>query len=212
MIAIPVKNTAGDAVGEYEVDLDQIAPPVNKQLLHDVVVMYEANRRVGTSKTRSRGQVSGSTAKLYRQKGTGRARMGARRTPVRRGGGHTFAKTKTDWSYRLPKKAVRLARQMALRSKFEDGQALVLDELPLEVPKTADLHRVLASLGMGDVSCLLATDGYDRNVWLSSRNIPTLLVSPSVELNAYDLLHQHQFLVVKSALVQLCASGAETSA
>jgi large subunit ribosomal protein L4 len=212
MIAIPVKNAAGDSVGEYELDLDQIAPPVNKQLLHDVVVMYEANRRVGTSKTRSRGRVSGSTAKIYRQKGTGRARMGARRTPVRRGGGHTFAKTKSDWSYRLPKKAVRLARQMALRSKFEDGQAFVLDGFSLGEPKTAEMHRVLTSLGMVDVSCLLATDGYDRNVWLSSRNISTLMVTPSVELNAYDLLHQHQFVIVKSALVQLCAPGADASA
>jgi len=173
------------------------------------VVMYEANQRVGTSKTRSRGQVSGSTAKLYRQKGTGRARMGARRTPVRRGGGHTFAKTKTDWSYRLPKKAVRLAKLMALRSKFEDGQALVLDASPLDVPRTAEMHRVLLALGLVDVSCLLATDGYDRNVWLASRNIPSLWVAPSQELNAYNLLHQHRFMIVKSALEQLCAPGSE---
>jgi len=210
MIAIPVKNAAGESVGEYELDLDQIAPPVNKQLLHDVVVMYEASRRVGTSKTRSRGQVSGSTAKLYRQKGTGRARMGARRTPVRRGGGHTFAKTKTDWSYRLPKKAVRLAKLMALRSKFEDGQALVLDTLPLEVPRTAEMHQVLVALGLVDVSCLLATDGYDRNAWLASRNIPTLWVAPSQEMNAYSLLHQHRLMIVKSALVQLCSPDSDS--
>ena len=94
---------------------------------------------------------------------------------------------------------------MALRSKFEDGQALVLDALPLEVPRTAEMHQVLVALGLVDVSCLLATDGYDRNAWLASRNIPTLWVAPSQEMNAYSLLHQHRLMIVKSALVQLCS-------
>ena len=102
MITLPVKDTNGDEVGSYKLDPDDFALHVNKQLLHDVVVMYEANQRQGASKTKSRGEVRGSTRKLYRQKGTGRARAGMRRSPVRRGGGHTFAKRPKDWSYRLP--------------------------------------------------------------------------------------------------------------
>lgn len=203
MVSVPVKNTSGDTVGEFELDLDAIAPEINKQLLHDVVVMYEANQRVGTVRTKARGEVVGSTAKLYRQKGTGRARAGARRTPVRRGGGHTFAKRPRNWGYRLPKKAVRLATRMALRSKFEDGEAVIVDDLGLSAPKTAELNRTLKALELDQVSCLLATDGYDRNVWLSGRNIPTLHVSPASNLNAYDLLHQHRLIVLRSALEKL---------
>ena len=106
MISVPVHNQSGAEVGKYEFNADDLAPGINKQLLHDVVVMYEANRRQGTVRTKSRGMVAGSTRKLYRQKGTGRARAGASRTPVRRGGGHTFGKKVRDFSYRLPKKAV----------------------------------------------------------------------------------------------------------
>ena len=206
MLNIPIKNAAGDDVGQYEIDLESISPAVNKQLLHDAVVMYEANQRVGTVQTRSRGMVKGSTAKLYRQKGTGRARAGARRTPVRRGGGHTFAKKPTDWSYRLPKKALKLATRMALRSKLEDNQCVVLDDLSMDSPKTKQIASLVAALGLRGKSCLIATESHDTNVNLSSRNIPQVSVSTASDLNAYDLLHQHQLIVLKSALDALCAS------
>ncbi len=209
MISLPIRDKSGQEVGTYEFDPADLAPGVNRQLLHDVVVMYEANRRVGTSATKSRGQVAGSTKKMYRQKGTGRARAGAKRTPVRRGGGVTFGKVTRDFSYRLPKKAVRLATRMALLSKFLDGQAVVLDELSVDAPKTKVVAGVLRSLGLDRQSCLLAIDEYNSDLWKSGRNIADLRVSPAADLNAYDVLRQRQFLVTKAALDKLRGVSAE---
>jgi large subunit ribosomal protein L4 len=173
---------------------------VKKQLLHDAVVMYQTNNRQGTATTKSRGMVSGTNKKLYRQKGTGHARAGGKRTNIRRGGGHTFAKKTIDHSYRLPKKAVRLATRMALRSKFEDDQAVLLDELSLPEIKTKQVVDLLKGLDLSGTSVLLVLPEYDAVVWRSARNIPGLRVSPVAELNAYDLLRQRKTLIVKSAL------------
>lgn len=148
MISVPVKDMSGAELGTYEFDPAELAPGINKQLLHDVVVMYEANRRVGTVRQKSRGEVIGSTKKLYRQKGTGRARMGNRRQPVRVGGGRAFPRRPKDWGYRLPRKAVRLATRMALLSKFQDGEAIVLDSLSVAEPKTKVVAGVLKAIGV----------------------------------------------------------------
>jgi large subunit ribosomal protein L4 len=207
MISLPIHNASGQEVGVYEFDPAELASRVSKQLLHDVIVMYESNQRVGTARTRSRAEVAGTTQKMYRQKGTGRARAGSRRSPVRVGGGRTFAKRPIDWTYRLPKKAVKLATRMALRSKFDDGQVTILDELSVESPKTKVVADVLKSLGLTGVGCLLAVDQHDVNVWQSARNIADLRVSPSAELNTYDLLHQRQLLITKAALDQLRGQG-----
>jgi len=200
MISVPIHDTAGAEVGTYKFDPSELASGINKQLLHDVVVMYESNRRVGTVKTKSRGDVQGSTKKLYRQKGTGRARAGSSRTPVRRGGGHAFAKVPIDWSYRLPKKAVKLATRMALLSKFLDNEVTVIDDLAVAAPKTKIVASALKALGLTTKTCLLAISEDDQNIWKSSRNITNLQVSPVAGLNAYDLLHQRQLIVTKAAL------------
>jgi large subunit ribosomal protein L4 len=200
MISAPIKNAAGGNVGTYEFDPAELAPGINKQLLHDAVVMYEANRRVGTVRTKSRGEVAGSTKKLFRQKGTGRARMGPKRTPIRRGGGMAFAKRPKDWSFRMPKKAVKLATRMALLSKFQDGEAIVLDSLSVDQPKTKVIADMLKALGIDKQGCLLAIRENDSLVWKSARNIPTLRVSPARELNAYDLLHQKRLVVTRDAM------------
>ncbi len=200
MISVPVLNQQGSQVGSYELDPADIAPGVNKQLLHDVVVMYEANRRVGTSATKSRGMVAGSTKKMYRQKGTGNARAGSKRSPIRRGGGHTFAKVPRDWSYRLPKKAVRLATRMALLSKFQDEQAYLVDEFTLSAPKTKEVVTAFKALKLDTAKTLFAIEGYDADLWKAARNIEGLQVKPISELNAYDLLHQRNLLITKSAL------------
>ncbi len=200
MIALPIHSRSGQQVGTYQFDPAELAAEVNKQLLHDVVVMYETNRRQGTVQTKNRGDVKGSKKKLYRQKGTGRARMGNKRTPIRRGGGHTWGKRPVDHSYRLPKKAVALATRMAVLSKFLDNQVTVLDELKIASPRTKDVVGVLQALGLAETSCLLAIDGHDPVVWKSARNIPTLAVSPEADLNAYDVLHQKKLLVTKGAL------------
>ena len=203
MISLPIRDMSGQEVGTYELDPDELSPGINRQLLHDVIVMYEANLRVGTVKTKSRGMVKGSTSKMYRQKGTGRARAGSRRSPIRRGGGHTFARVNRDWSYRLPKKAVKLATRMALRSKFQDNEVTVLDDLSVDEPKTKVISGMLKALGVADRTCLLTVAEHDGNIWKSSRNIPNLRVSPVGNLNAYSLLHQRQLVVTKSALERL---------
>jgi len=203
MISAPIRDMAGKELGTYEFDPAELAPGINKQLLHDALVMYQANRRQGTSATKSRGMVKGSSKKLYRQKGTGRARAGNRRTPVRRGGGHAFAKVPRDWGYRLPKKAVRLATRMALLSKFQDGEAVVVDGLSVGEPRTRVVAEMLKSLGVSQQSCLLAISEYDANVWRSSRNIARLRVSPAADLNAYDLLCQKRLLITRDAIDRL---------
>jgi len=207
MISVPVRNRSGAEVGTYEFDPNELAREVSKVLLHDAVVMYEANRRVGTVKTKGRGEVEGSTRKLFRQKGTGRARAGNVRTPVRRGGGHAHAKVPIDWSYRLPKKAVRLATRMALLSKFLDDEVTVLDELSLDEPKTRAIVDLLKALGLSGEGCLLTTEEHDANVWKSSRNMPQVRVAAAAGLNAYDLLHQKRLVVTKQAMDRLRGVG-----
>ena len=200
MITLPVYDTSGAEVESYKLDPDDFAVRVNKQLLHDVVVMYEANQRHGAAKTKSRGEVRGSTRKLYRQKGTGRARAGMRRSPVRRGGGHTFAKQPKDWSYRLPKKAIRNATRQALLSKFLDDEVTLLQDFAISEPRTRHVAAVLAALELTETSSLLAIPAHDTDIWRAARNIPNLWVSPAADLNAYKLLHQKQLVLTTETL------------
>ncbi len=213
MISVPVRDVAGVESGSYEFDpADLVSGEINRQLLHDVVVMYEANRRVGTVRTKSRGMVRGSTAKLFRQKGTGRARAGNARTPVRRGGGHAFGKKERDYSYRLPRKAVRVATRMALLSKFQDGQVVVLADWKCDAPKTRQVVSALGAFGVGDGSVLIGTDGVDVNVYKSARNVSGVQVLPVSDLNAYALLKHRSFVVTVSAMDSLLGRGAAASA
>lgn len=204
MISVPIRDTSGGESGSYEFDpADLVAGEINRQLLHDVVVMYEANARVGTVQTKSRGMVQGSTRKLFRQKGTGRARAGNARTPVRRGGGHAFGKVPRDFSYRLPRKAIRLATKMALLSKFQDEQVVVLSDWACAEPKTSHVAGVLKALGLAGSSVLVATDAVDQNVYRSARNIPGVQVLPAADLNAYSLLRHRHLVVTPAAMDRL---------
>lgn len=200
MASLPIYNRTGQQVGSYDIDPAAIAPNINKQLLHDVVVMYQSNQRVGTAKTKSRAEVAGSTKKMYRQKGTGNARAGGRRSPVRRGGGHTFAKRPRDWYFRLPKKAVQLATRMAIASKIISEQIVVIDELKFAAPKTKEMNGILKALKIDGMSLLLATAGYDKTVYLSARNIDRVSVSPVADLNALGILMPKKLLVTREAL------------
>lgn len=199
-VSAPIRSITGADGGTYEFDGSELADRISKQLLHDVVVMYEANRRQGTFRTKNRGEVSGNKKKMFRQKGTGNARMGTKRSPIRVGGGHAFAKRPRDFSYRLPRKAVRLATRMAMLSKFQDGQAIVLSELQLTEPRTRPVADMLKNLGIGDQSTLLVIADYDITIWQSARNIPNLWVAPLKELNAYSLLHQRNLVITKEAI------------
>src|SRR5436309_11785645 len=131
MITVDVANRQGDKVGSVDVDPAEFGGEVNKQLLHDVVVMHLANQRAGTHSTLRRGEVAGSTKKLFRQKGTGNARVGPRRSNKRKGGGTAKGPKPRDYEYHLPKQAVRIATRMAVLSKLQDQEAVVIDELKL---------------------------------------------------------------------------------
>ena len=200
MAKLPVYNRAGKKVGDYSIEPADVAPRINKQLLHDAVVMYQANLRNGSAKTKSRGEVSSSTRKLYRQKGTGNARAGHRASGIRRGGGHIFAKTNRDYSYRLPRKAVRLATRMAIASKIRDDEVVVIDELTLEKPQTRDVATVIKALGLDGVTTLIATEAQELNVYKSGRNIAGITISPVSELNALSVLAPRKMLVTRAAL------------
>ena len=152
MLSIPVYNPAGEKVAEESIDPADFGGAVNKQLLHDVVLMHLAARRVGTVNTRGRADVAGSGKKLFRQKGTGNARAGSKRTNKRVGGGVAFARRNRDYRYSMPKKAVRAAIRMALLSKFQDGQAIVIDGLVAgEKPKTKLVVQAFRSIRRPDL-------------------------------------------------------------
>jgi large subunit ribosomal protein L4 len=208
MTSLPIYDRNGAQVGVYEIDPAELAPAVNKQLMHDVVVMYQANLRQGTQKTKTRGEVSGSTRKLYRQKGTGNARAGSRRSGVRRGGGHIHALQPRDYSYRLPRRAVQAATRMAIRSKIDSGHLVVIDELALSEPRTKDMASVLKALKLAGESTLVTTAAYDVNVYKSARNIDKVTVAPVADLNALEVLRPRRMLVTKAALDAIRQSAA----
>jgi large subunit ribosomal protein L4 len=200
MATLSIVNESGEEVGKYEIDSSEIADRISKQLLHDAVVMYQANNRQGSHSARTRGQVSGTNKKMYRQKGTGHARAGSKRTNVRRGGGVARTIKHRDYSYRLPKKALRRATRMAIRSKIDDGELLVIDQLAFDSPKTSRMASVLKSLGLDATTTLVATAEADPAVYKSGRNIPGVDVQPVRQLNALSVLRPQRMLVTKAAL------------
>jgi large subunit ribosomal protein L4 len=212
-VTLPVLNASGEQVGSYDVDVDQIVSRISKQLLHDAVVMYQACARQGTFASKTRAEVAGTTKKMYRQKGTGNARAGSRRAVQRRGGGHAFAKKPRDFSFRMPKKAVKLATKMAIRSKIEDSQVIVVDDFGLDAIKTAKIMSVFKAVKVAGESILVATAGVQKNVYMSARNIPLVEVLPVSDLNAYAVLRPRHMVVTRAALDQICGRGqaAETA-
>jgi len=200
MPSLPVFDRTGNEVGTYDIEPSDVAPKINRQLLHDAVVMYWANRRQGSAKTKSRSEVVGSTGKMYRQKGTGRARAGSRRSGLRRGGGRIFAKRPRDYSYRLPRKAVRAATRMAIASKIRDQEVVVIDQLAFDTPKTRDMAAILRALNLIGTSTLVTIPSRDVNVYKSARNIDKVTVSTVADLNALSVLAPRRMLVTTAAL------------
>jgi len=210
-VNLAVYDISGKKVGSYEIDPAELAPSVSKQLLHDAVVMYQANQRQGTQKTKTRGEVAGSTRKLYRQKGTGNARAGARRSGTRRGGGHIFAKRPRDFGWRMPRKALQTATRMALASRIADDEVKLVDALSISAPKTATVAKMLAGMGLGDATVLLAPEKHDANVWKSARNIAGLSVAPVAELNAWSILRPGSIVMTTAAIDAFRAAAKEKS-
>ncbi len=201
MAKLTILDRSGKSVGSYEIEPTDLAPRINKQLLHDAVVMYEANQRQGTFGSKSRAQVAGSTKKMYRQKGTGNARAGSRRSGIRRGGGHIFAKRPRDFGYRLPRKALQLATRMAVASKIKDEQLTIIDDLKFSAPKTKDMAALIKAVKCHEApSLLVATAAPDVNVYKSARNIEGVCVSPVSQLNALIVLKPRRLLFTKAAL------------
>ena len=202
MIELPVYDKSGKQVDTMSIDEADLGGEVRPALLKQAYVMFHANQRQGSARTKSRGMVSGSTRKLYRQKGTGNARMGARRTVIRKGGGVAFAKTRTREDFRqdMPKKMRRLANRNALLAKLVDQEVKCVDSLDFDSPKTGAFKSMLGGLGV-DRTCLVALDTANRNGALSARNLDNVDTIRVDQLNAFDLLN-HRYLVVDRASLQ----------
>jgi len=207
MLSLNVVNREGNSVGTVEIDPAEFGGAINRQLLHDVVLMYLANQRAGTHSTLRRGEVAGSTKKLFRQKGTGNARVGTRRTNKRRGGGTAKGPKPRDYEYHLPRKAVRAATRMALLSKFQDQEAVIIDDLSLPEIRTRQVADILKALKLDGASCLIGTAGLDDKVYKSARNIRGVKILPASQLNAYAVLRQKRLLLTRAALDELRQGG-----
>jgi large subunit ribosomal protein L4 len=200
-IEVPVYNRQGESIGTMTVDAKDFGGKISPRLMHEAVVMYQANQRQGNHHTLRRGEVAGSTKKLFRQKGTGNARAGTKRTNKRRGGGTAKGPKPRDYEYHMPKKAVKLATRMAVLSKLRDKQTIIIDDFALTAPKTKDVATLLKTLKIG--KCLIGTNGIDVNVYKSSRNIEGVKVLPAAEFNTYTVLAKKHLVLTKAALLAL---------
>jgi large subunit ribosomal protein L4 len=207
MIEVPVFNQAGKKIDTFKVDEAKLGGEVRKNLLKQAIVMYHANQRQGTVRTLARGEVAGSTRKMFRQKGTGNARTGGIRNPIKKGGGHAKQKRPKDWRQAMPKKARRLARNSALLLKFQANDVRVLDNIAIDAPKTKVVAEMYKALGI-DRSCLFALAERNENVEKSARNIDRTKMTTVAKLNAFDILQHRTLLMTRSGLEQLLAAAA----
>jgi large subunit ribosomal protein L4 len=204
MIEVPVFNQTGEKIESIKVDEAKLGGEVRKALLKQAMVYYHANQRQGTVRTLARGEVSGSTRKIYRQKGTGNARMGTVRQPVRVGGGHAKQKRPKSWRQGLPVKQRRLATKSAILSKIQSNDLRVLDAIKLEQPKTRFVAQIYKALGI-DRSCLVAINGRDEALERSARNIDRTTLTTVKQLNAWDILRNRTLLMTKEGFETLLA-------
>jgi large subunit ribosomal protein L4 len=186
-LEVPVYNLAGDVVGQAELDEAVFGEPMNEGLVHQAVVRQQANRRVGTANTLTRGQVRGGGKKPWRQKGTGRARQGTTRAPHWRGGGVVFGPHPRDYRQDLPVKMRRLAMRCVLSQRVRENGVRLLQDLTFSEPRTKQSAELLQNLGLTE-RALIVTPDLDRNVYLSTRNLPTAGATFVGQLNIYDLL------------------------
>jgi len=193
---------SGAQIGELELKDSVFGIKPNQAVLYDFVKMQLANKRVGTSSTKTRAEVSGGGKKPWRQKGTGRARVGSSRNPVWTGGGIAFGPKPRDYSYRLPKKVRRLAMKSALSSKVIDNNIIVVDALQFEEPKTKLMAQTLEALKVGKKT-LLITASADNNVIKSARNLPGVKPLTADFINVYDLLNYETLLITQDAVAKV---------
>ena len=201
MALVDVYNVNKEKVGEVDLKEDIFEVEIKPYLLHEVVVWQRACRRGGNASTKTRGEVAGSGRKPWRQKGTGRARVGSVRTPIWRGGGTVFGPRPRSYAYTLPKKVRRAALKMALSSKLADGQLLVLDDYPDTGPKTKDFVQMMEKFDLKKV--LFITLAGHKNLELSSRNVPYVQVLPAAGLNVYDILRYDHLVLLSPAVAAI---------
>ena len=207
MPTVKVRNLKNKEVGEVTLSDAVFGVELNEALIHAAVMNYRANGRAGTSATKTRGNVSGSGKKLWKQKGTGRARIASLRSPLWKGGGNVHGPQPRDWSYQMPKKMRRGALRSALSERVREGNVIVIDELSFSGPKTKDFVSAVAGLKLNDGKSavkLLIVDSLDNaNLVLSSRNVQKTKVVNSFGLNIYDIVYHEKLVLSKAAVEEL---------
>jgi len=207
MATAKVRNLKNKEVGDVELSDAIFGVELNESLIHAAVRNYLANRRQGTSATKTRGNVSGSGRKLWKQKGTGRARIASIRSPLWKGGGNVHGPQPRDWSYKMPKKMRRGALRSALSERLREGNLIIIDDFSFDNPKTKGFLSVLAELGFSDkkkTTKTLIVDSLDNsNLILASRNVQKTKVTNGYGLNVYDIIYHEKLLISKSAIEEI---------
>lgn len=201
MAVVDVINQKGEKVSQAELSDALFNVPVKSSVLHDVVTMQLARRRAGSASVKNRGEIRGSSRKLFRQKGTGRARRGNIKSPLLRGGGVVFGPKPKSFDFKVPKKVRRLALKMALSSKLQDNSLTVIDAIQLERVKTKDFFTILSELNLD--SALIVTGDLDEKLELSSRNLPTVKVLRTAGLNVYDILKYDRLVLLEPSIREI---------
>ncbi len=202
MPVVALYNKQGEQVGDIELNEGVFATDINESLIHDVIVMQNANKRQGTASTKTRAMTRGGGRKPWRQKGTGRARHGSIRSPIWVGGGVTFGPSPRDYSYKMPKKARRKALRSALSAKMQSDELLVIDELEISSPKTKEITDLLSNLKIEGKAILVISD-YDSTIYLSARNIPGVKSVPAKELSVSDVMKHGKLILTQEAVAKV---------
>lgn len=201
MPVVEVRNLKNEVVGELSLSDSVFGVPLNKALIWEAVKAFEANQRAGTVATKTRGDVSGSGRKLWKQKGTGRARIASLRSPLWKGGGNVHGPQPRDWSVRFPKKMRRGALRSALSERIREGNLIVVDNFDLESAKTREFVGLLKTFGIGG-RALIVESSDNRNLSLSSRNVPLITTTNHLGINIHDVLKNEKLLFSREAIVQ----------
>ena len=204
-MSIPVYNIQGEKVDKLEPDTNVFDGEVKKDVLYQVIQMYQANRRAGSASTKVRSEVRGGGRKPWKQKGTGRARIGSIRSPIWRGGGVVFGPHPKDYSYNLPKKVKRAALKYGLNVKLNEEMIVVVDNLRPERPKTKEFAAILSALNLS-ATTLVVLENKNVNAERASKNIPGVTVRTVNSLNAYDILLHDKLLITRDALALISAN------
>lgn len=195
-------SASGEPGDARELPEDLFDGVVNEAVLHQVVKAYLANQRQGTASTKTRSEVAGSTRKVWRQKGTGRARQGSIRAPHWRGGGIAFGPRPRDYNQEVPRKVKALARRSAFNARALREEIAVIERFDVDAPRTKVIVDLLRKLGAAEKKVLILTSGINSNVYLSARNLQGVAVLPFHEVSAYDLMTANEVVIEADALIR----------